>query len=81
MNQLSDQLNIDTPELVTIEMPLAGVGSRFIALLIDMLLWFAGLLVLFFLAVIFLRPGAPSASSNPWPATSFAILTRSRPSM
>ncbi len=67
MNQLSDQLNIDTPELVTIEMPLAGVGSRFIALLIDMLLWFAGLLVLFFLAVIFL-PAIHAASeiSEKW---------------
>ena len=30
-----DQLNIDTPELVSIEMPLAGIGSRFIALLVD----------------------------------------------
>ena len=25
----SDQLSIDTPELVAIEMPLAGIGSRF----------------------------------------------------
>ncbi len=41
----SDQLNIDTPELVSIEMPLAGIGSRFIALLVDYLIWFAGLLV------------------------------------
>ena len=54
MNQVSDQLNIETPELVTIEMPLAGVGSRFIALLIDMLLWFAGLFLLLFLGLIFI---------------------------
>lgn len=45
-DQRSDQLSIDTPELVAIEMPLAGLGSRFIALLIDTLIWFAGLLVL-----------------------------------
>ncbi|HEV2215507.1 MAG TPA: RDD family protein, partial [Terracidiphilus sp.] len=44
--QRSDQLSIDTPELVAIEMPLAGLGSRFIALLIDLLIWFAGFLVL-----------------------------------
>jgi uncharacterized RDD family membrane protein YckC len=37
----SDQLNIATPELVDIEMPLAGIGSRFIALLIDSLIWIA----------------------------------------
>jgi len=46
MGQNSDQLNIDTPELVAIEMPLAGIGSRFIAVLIDTLIWGAGLTVL-----------------------------------
>jgi uncharacterized RDD family membrane protein YckC len=45
MSQNSDQLNIDTPELVAIEMPLAGIGSRFIALLIDTLIWGAGLII------------------------------------
>jgi uncharacterized RDD family membrane protein YckC len=67
MNQVSDQLNIDTPELVTIEMPLAGVGSRFIALLIDMLLWFAGLFVIFLFAIALL-PSIHAASeiSEKW---------------
>ncbi|MGO9438016.1 MAG: RDD family protein [Terracidiphilus sp.] len=46
MDVNSDQLNIDTPELVAIQMPLAGIGSRFIALLIDTLIWAAGLVVL-----------------------------------
>jgi uncharacterized RDD family membrane protein YckC len=41
-----DQLNIDTPELVAIQMPLAGIGSRFIALMIDTLIWGAGLAIL-----------------------------------
>jgi len=45
MDLNADQLNIDTPELVAIEMPLAGIGSRFIALLIDTLIWGAGLTV------------------------------------
>ena len=49
----SDQLNIDTPELVEIEMPLAGIGSRFVALLVDMLIWFAGFLVLVILIAVF----------------------------
>jgi uncharacterized RDD family membrane protein YckC len=48
----SDQLSIDTPELVAIEMPLAGIGSRFIALLVDYLIWGAGLVVLIILAII-----------------------------
>jgi uncharacterized RDD family membrane protein YckC len=46
MDQVSDQLSIDTPELVAIEMPLAGIGSRFIALLVDMLIWGVSLFVL-----------------------------------
>jgi uncharacterized RDD family membrane protein YckC len=42
-----DQLSIETPEQVALEFPLAGVGSRFLALSIDMLLQLAiGLLVL-----------------------------------
>jgi uncharacterized RDD family membrane protein YckC len=48
----SDQLSIDTPELVAIEMPLAGIGSRFIALLVDYLIWGAGLVVLAILALL-----------------------------
>jgi uncharacterized RDD family membrane protein YckC len=50
-----DQINIDTPELVSIEMPLAGIGSRFIALLVDYLIWFAGLLIVV-LASSFILP-------------------------
>jgi mannose/fructose/N-acetylgalactosamine-specific phosphotransferase system component IID len=34
MDMSTDQLSIETPELVAIEMPLAGIGSRFIALLV-----------------------------------------------
>ena len=41
MDQNSDQLSIDTPELVAIQMPLAGIGSRFIALLVDYVMWLA----------------------------------------
>jgi uncharacterized RDD family membrane protein YckC len=42
IDQSSDQLSIDTPELVAIQMPLAGIGSRFIALLVDYLIWGTG---------------------------------------
>jgi uncharacterized RDD family membrane protein YckC len=54
MNPGSDQLSIDTPELVSIEMPLAGIGSRFVAVLVDTVLWFVGLTVLFVLFALFL---------------------------
>jgi uncharacterized RDD family membrane protein YckC len=49
---IRDQLNIDTPELVAIELPLAGVGSRFIGILIDYLIWGVFLFLLFLLALI-----------------------------
>jgi uncharacterized RDD family membrane protein YckC len=48
----SDQISIETPELVAIEMPLAGIGSRFIALLVDYLILIAGLLLLWFLTLL-----------------------------
>jgi uncharacterized RDD family membrane protein YckC len=71
----SDQLSIDTPELVAIEMPLAGIGSRFIALLVDYLIWFAGFLLLFFLVVLIL-PGihAFSRISAQWAAAIAVFL-------
>jgi uncharacterized RDD family membrane protein YckC len=52
MQPVGDQLNIDTPELVAIEMPLAGIGSRFIAILVDYLIWGSAFLIFFLLALI-----------------------------
>jgi uncharacterized RDD family membrane protein YckC len=67
MDLNSDQLSIDTPELVEIEMPLAGIGSRFIALMIDYLIWGAGFIVLFVLALLLLPAvGAFSRLSGQW---------------
>lgn len=55
MEPIAEQLNIDTPELVSIEMPLAGIGSRFIAILIDYLIW-AGIVVLLVIAGTIIVP-------------------------
>jgi uncharacterized RDD family membrane protein YckC len=52
MSPIGDQLNIDTPELVAIELPLAGIGSRFIAILVDYLIWGFVFLILGLLAAI-----------------------------
>jgi len=72
-NQINpDELNIDTPELVDIQMPLAGIGSRFIAIMVDSLIWFAGFLVLVVLLVLFpLNIAAFSEKSAEW---TFAII-------
>ena len=56
-----DQLSIETPEMVDIELPVAGIGSRFVTLLIDYLIWLAFLLVLIVIVVYF-APSAESAS-------------------
>src|ERR1039457_7029461 len=61
MERNSDQLSIDTPELVAIQMPLAGIGSRFIALLIDTLIWVAAILVLALMSWV-LVPGITAFS-------------------
>ncbi len=69
-----DKLNIDTPELVSIEMPLAGIGSRFIALLVDYLIWGAGFTVLAIaLAVILPSIGVLSWVKAQW-ALAIAIF-------
>ena len=52
MEPIGDQLNIDTPELVAIELPLAGLGSRFIAILVDYLIWGVVFLVVGLLAAV-----------------------------
>ena len=56
MDPIANQLNIDTPELVAIEMPVAGIGSRFIAILIDSLILAAAVVILGMVAALIL-PG------------------------
>ena len=41
-----DQLSIDTPELVSLDMPVAGLGSRFVALLVDYTIWLVVLIII-----------------------------------
>jgi len=47
-----DQLSIETPELVAIEMPLAGLGSRFAAVMVDFLIWAVAVIGLLIVASI-----------------------------
>lgn len=54
MDPIADQLNIETPELVSIEMPVAGIGSRFIAIVVDYLIWAVLIFVFSLLGVVIL---------------------------
>jgi uncharacterized RDD family membrane protein YckC len=50
--QSLDRLDIDTPEQIALELPLAGIGSRFLALTIDSLLQGVVVLALFISAAL-----------------------------
>jgi uncharacterized RDD family membrane protein YckC len=67
--------SIDTPELVALEFPLAGIGSRFIAILIDYALQFVAFVVFILVALLFL----PSlqrfeAASAKWVIAIFVLI-------
>ena len=64
-----DQLSIETPELVDLEMPVAGIGSRFIALLIDYLIWLAFILLL----IVLISYLGPSTEAAPGPTSKWAV--------
>jgi uncharacterized RDD family membrane protein YckC len=52
----TDKLTIDTPEQIALELPLAGIGSRSLALVVDSLLQLIASILIFF-AVVLLFPG------------------------
>jgi uncharacterized RDD family membrane protein YckC len=67
MEPIADQLNIETPELVSIELPLAGIGSRFIAILVDSLILGAAVILLIFLGVFIITAlGSFGEKSASW---------------
>lgn len=67
--ELRDQLSIDTPELVSLEYPVAGIGSRAIACLIDYTIQsLAGFAVMMLFVLI-----ATMVPSSPPPAGASAV--------
>jgi len=72
-----DQLNIDTPEQIALELPLAGVGSRFLAIAIDTLIQFALYLIVGLVFIFTLPVGSSVLSFLPrlvGPAMAIFIL-------
>lgn len=71
----NEKLTIETPEQIPLEYLLAGIGSRFLALLVDSLLQFIAYMLLLFLAVYTLGDISqywPKAWS--WTAAIYVIL-------
>ncbi len=62
----TDKLIIDTPEQVHLEFVLAGIGSRFMAVFLDILIEFLLYLVLFLVSLIWISGGFFSAGRSIW---------------
>lgn len=58
MSETPDQLTIDTPEQVAIRFPIAGIGSRFLAILADSVLQVIAYIVIF-LVILLILTSAP----------------------
>lgn len=69
-----DKLTIDTPEQVHLEFVLAGLGSRFMAILLDSLIQIAGFTVLFILASIFLAFHVFAAGTSNWAVALWVLV-------
>jgi uncharacterized RDD family membrane protein YckC len=54
MTEDRDKLTIETPELIPLELPLAGIGSRFLAAAVDSLIQFVVSLALFEIGLVIL---------------------------
>ena len=63
MAETPDQLTIDTPEQVAIRFPIAGIGSRFLAVLADTVLQGLAYVVVFFAFFLFLSSAPQSLQS------------------
>src|SRR5882724_4887504 len=67
----ADQLNIETPEQVDLRFPIAGIGSRFLAILTDSVIQGVTLFFLFLGFALIVSaaekvPGAAAAVSDTW---------------
>ena len=69
-----DNLTIETPEQIRLELPLAGVGSRFLALALDMLIQFGiGAVLAIFFIVIASAIMISSESAGSWVVALFIL--------
>lgn len=68
MDAQHDKLTIETPELIPLEFPLAGVGSRFLALALDSLIQFVVGMAILVLGMLIVLPFALSHAQTTWVA-------------
>ncbi len=63
MDSLPDKLTIETPEQSALDFPLAGIGSRFLATLVDSAIQFVAVLLLWLVALM-IAPGLSLLGAN-----------------
>ncbi|MGH9396216.1 MAG: RDD family protein [Terriglobia bacterium] len=72
---MSDHLIIETPEQISLEFPLAGIGSRFLALSIDTLIQLGAMVVLVALGMYLVFPGVVSSHhTGLWKAAALLLM-------
>jgi hypothetical protein len=75
-----DQLNIETPEQVDLRLPIAGIGSRFLAILADSTIQLVAELLLILLFLLFAsaaqrsRFGEVSDTAGKWLVAAIVII-------
>src|SRR5262249_14421013 len=74
MNVQPDKLTIETPELIPLEFPLAGIGSRFLALAFDSIIQLLADLVIVIAGMLIDIPGPPSHRKDVWVIATGIIL-------
>jgi uncharacterized RDD family membrane protein YckC len=68
MDAQHDKLTIETPEMIPLEFPLAGVGSRFLAVALDSLIQFVVGMSLVILGMLIVLPHGGSPRKGIWVA-------------
>lgn len=63
--QTYGQLNVETPEQVDLHFPVAGIGSRFLAILTDHIIQFAVVMLIFFVIYLAASASPQTASDSP----------------
>lgn len=64
MDSLPDKLTIETPEQSALDFPLAGIGSRFLATLVDSAIQFVAIFALWMIALLLAIPGIGMAGGS-----------------
>jgi uncharacterized RDD family membrane protein YckC len=70
----TDKLTIETPEQTSLEFPLAGIGSRFLAVALDTLLQIAAYVVLFLIKTLVASIGILGVLGKQWGLAILAFI-------